>query len=736
MLISRHEMEACISGTIGEPHYFLGMHAVSSSSGLVARAWDPFANKISLIRTNDSKRFEMNRIDDRGFFELHLKGYDKPFAHSLHSIYENGERTWVNPYCFSPVVTNESLSDFNSGVDRRPFHKLGAIPFNHEGVVGISFCVWAPSAKSVHLVGDFNLWNPQSLPMRSLGSSGCRELFVPFAQLGDKYKFRVLGADGVMREKTDPFGWQFEGSTGNAAIISERFETKSRSQTQSTDHSSKPISIYEIHLGSWKFKSKKSEPLSYLELADELPKYLKETGFTHVEFLPLTEYPYVPSWGYQVTGYYAPTHRYGKPAEFAFLVESIQESGIGVILDWVPGHFPADEFALSKFDGTCLFEHQDPRQGIHAEWGTLCYNYGQPEVRSFLIGSAIAWLDRFGIDGFRVDAVASMLYLDYGRQDGEWIANREGGNLNYEAIDFIRHFNQAIHEEYDSVLSIAEESTSFPKITKPVEDGGLGFDFKWNMGWMHDVIDYFSNSPSNRSCNHGNLTFGALYQFSENFMQAFSHDEVVHGKGALVNKMGLNLELDKIANLKALLALQWLWPGKKNLFMGCEFAQWKEWDFESSIDWELLKFPQHNGVKLLIADLNHFYQNHPTWAKYDHVPEKFQWIDCGDAEGQTLSFLKYGDRAEDTIMVICNFSTNLKSRDWGVPHVGKWKVFIDTDSAAYNGDGKTDQESFQSFNEERNGQPYGLTFPINRLSVKALSLSQESFQINPDSEKL
>ena len=721
MIIRSDELEACINGSLGEPHEFLGMHPLADLPGWVVRAWSPGAKKVTLWQKDGSVSYEMKMLDSRGFFEVHLSDITQPFSYYFHSFFKDREEEWKDPYSFLPRVTNLELQGFSEGWDRRPFLKLGAIPCSHDGVKGVSFTIWAPSAKSVHLVGDFNNWNHYSLPMRSLGSSGCRELFLPAANIGDKYKFRVLGIDGILREKTDPFGWQFEPPCGNASIVASRSNCNQNTQIPSIDPMAKPLSIYEIHLGSWKFNPIENRPLSYLELADELPKYLLKTGFSHVEFLPPSEYPYGASWGYQVTGYYAPTYRYGTPDEFLVLVEAIQKLGIQVIIDWVPAHFPADEFALSRFDGTCLFEHEDPRQGAHAEWGTLCYNYGRPEVRSFLIGSAIAWLDRFGVNGFRVDAVASMLYLDYGRKDGQWIPNKDGGNYNYEAIGFLKQFNQAIHEEYPSVISIAEESTAFPQITQPPSTGGLGFDFKWNMGWMHDVIDYFSTSPEERSSSHDHLTFGAIYQFTENFIQAFSHDEVVHGKGSLVNKMNLESESDRIANLKALLALQWAWPGKKTLFMGCEFAQWKEWDFNSPLDWTLLEHPLHAGLYKLVADLNHFYKNHPTWAKSDHTADKFQWIDCHDAGGQTLSFLKYGELQEDTLLIACNFSDQLRHRDWGCPHEGSWKVILDSDSPDYQGEGAAGGTDFKTFHEQRNGQPHGLSFSVNRWSVRILA---------------
>ena len=715
-----------MKGTVHNPHQWLGMHRNGSGSGLVVRAWEPGAHKMAIVNKANGKSYPMACIHPDGFFELSLAKYRNIFKYIFRSEYPGGEREWSDPYSFLPTVSSLDLEGFNNGWDRRPFERLGAIPRTIDGVSGVGFVVWAPSAKSVHLVGDFNYWNHASLPMRSLGSSGCWELFVPFAKVGDKYKFLILGADGIEREKTDPFGWCFEPPPGNASIVANRYSRRSsviREKEKNVRES--PLSIYEMHLGSWRQVHPEGRPLSYVELAKELPPYVKDTGFTHVEFLPPSEYPYGASWGYQVTGYYAPTYRYGTPEEFCILLDSLQQAGIGVIIDWVPAHFPADEFSLGKFDGTCLFEHEDPRKGRHAEWGTLCFNYGRAEVRSFLIGSAVAWLDRFGVDGFRVDAVASMLYLDYAREEGEWCPNHNGGNENYEAIDFIKQFNQVIHEEYPGVMSIAEESTSFPQITKPPYVGGLGFDFKWNMGWMHDVLGYFSASPAERIHHHNQLTFGAMYQYSENFVQAFSHDEVVHGKGSLVNKMNLAYQEDRIANLRALLALQWSWPGKKTLFMGCEIGQWSEWDFDSSLDWALLDFPLHQGIKKLVSDLNSLYVSHPSWSKFDHHSDKFQWIDCQDAEKQTLSFLRYGEYPEDTLLIACNFSQNHIHREWGCPHFGTWDVIIDTDSPDYSGDGTAGATRFSTIMEARNGFPFCLSFSVSRWSVRILKLSDD-----------
>lgn len=724
MIIGKMEMQACLSGKTGNPHGFLGLHSLGSGKGMVARCLDPGADSVSLLDLRSQTEHSMERLDPSGFFELSLPSDHERFAYLLVSRRGEVSCKWEDPYRFLPVIGNEELRGFNEGWDRRPFEKLGSVPRKVDGVDGVSFVVWAPSAQSVHLTGDFNGWSTISLPMRALGSSGCRELFVPQAKIGQKYKYRVLGLDGTLREKADPFAFRCESPPGNASIIHARNESGPGSGSLSPIHPlnprEEPLSIYEMHLGSWRFDEKERRPLTYLELADCLPGYLTDLGFSHVEFLPPSEYPYGASWGYQVTGFYAPTHRYGSPRDFKSLVDACKESGVGVIVDWVPAHFPSDEFALARFDGTCLFEHEDPRQGRHAEWDTLIFNYGRGEVKSFLIGSAISWLERFGVSGYRVDAVASMLYLDYGRKDGEWVPNRRGGNHNLEAIDFIRQFNQSIHEEFPGVISIAEESTAFAQITQPPQVGGLGFDFKWNMGWMHDVLGYFQAPPAQRPDHHDGLTFGATYQFSENFIQAFSHDEVVHGKGSLANKMNLEGHSERLANLRSLLALQWTWPGKKTLFMGCEFGQWKEWDFDSALDWKLLESPLHSGLSKLVSDLNNNYLTHPGWAKTDHLSDKFRWVDCNDRKGQTLSFLRYGEKMEETFLVACNFSGQLVHRDWGCPHATSWRVLLDTDSPSYGGAGEAGGTEFSISTNPSGDLPNSLTFSVGKWSVRIL----------------
>lgn len=721
MILSQKELDLCLSGKLGDPHSFLGLHLLGGGKGAVARALDPQAQKVLLQNKETGKYYPLKKIHSDGFFEGVLKSDQKVFPYSFKSVRGSEEVEWSDPYSFLPSFENKEFDSFNNGSELRPFERLGSFPSVHQGVEGVGFVVWAPSAQSVHLVGDFNDWHFASLPMRSLGSSGCREIFVPGAGVGQKYKYRVLGADGVLREKTDPFGLSFEPPPGNATIIQSRSFGKSRVMgTNFSCPRSKPLSVYEMHLGSWKHNPIDNRSFSYLELAKKLPQYLLDMGFSHVEFLPVSEYPYGASWGYQVTGFYAPTNRYGTPEEFKVLVDALKEAGIGVIIDWVPAHFPSDEFALGRFDGTCLFEHEDPRQGKHAEWDTLIFNYGRAEVRSFLIGSVISWLDRFGVDGFRVDAVASMLYLDYGRENGKWIPNKYGGKENLEAIQFIREMNQAVHQEYPQAITIAEESTAFPQITQPPDVGGLGFDFKWNMGWMHDILSYFQADAKSRPQLHNHLTFGATYQFSENFVQAFSHDEVVHGKGSLANKMGMEKEVDRLANLRALFALQWTWPGKKTLFMGGEFGQWKEWDCDGELDWALLDFPLHSGLQKMLADLNHLYLNHSGWSRFDHQADKFRWIDCNDQDGQTLSFLRFGETIEETFLVACNFSEHLKHRNWGCPHPGSWQVIFDSDSSEYGGHGSAGASDFYTQDLPSDSFQHSLSFSVGRWSVRIL----------------
>ena len=725
--ISEKELETFLSGEIGDPHAVLGMRTMAECGSVVVRAFLPGAERVELFDPVTTKTFPLSRIAEDGFFECEIPRRKKVFSYLLRSHGQGGEREFRDPYSFLPTTSNEDLAPFNCGEERRPHEKLGAIPREFLGETGVSFVVWAPYARQIFLVGDFNDWDEVSLPMRPLGPSGCWELFVPFASPGQKYKFRIHGADGNQVVKADPFAAFCEPPPGNASVIHD-FSAMSPVDSPSlrgTTPCSEPISVYEVHLGSWRRSNTENRPLSYLELAETLPNYVRDLGFTHIEFLPPAEHPFTGSWGYQITGFYAPTSRFGTPEEFANLVAACHEVGLGVILDWVPGHFPTDEFGLARFDGSCLFEHEDPRKGFHADWGTLVFNYGRPEVCSFLFGSVFSWLDRYGVDGFRVDAVAAMLYLDYSRKDGEWLPNELGGRENLEAIDFLRRFHDALCEEYPSALSIAEESTAFPKVTEPVPDGGLGFHFKWNMGWMHDVLAYLGTPQAERPDSHGSLTFGATYQFSEKFVQAFSHDEVVHGKGSLVNKMNAPDKAEQLAQLRALYALQWTWPGKKTLFMGSEFAQWKEWDCDGELDWSLLELPAHAGVSNLLRDLNRLYRERPSWPAGDHLADKFDWVSPEDAESRTLSFLRSGETPEETLLVACNFGDAPGDMRLGCPAPGSWRVILDTADQAYGGTGSGNQGVLSAEQRPAHGFPQSLQLLLSPLSVLLLEPQAE-----------
>jgi len=624
------------------------------------------------------------------------------------------------PHAFRPTLSADDLHLFNEGSAHRIYDKLGAHLCANEGVAGVSFAVWAPNAAAVSLVGDFNGWDGGLHPMRMLGSSGVWELFAPGLGVGALYKFQIRDRSGHTQLKTDPYGQSFEAAPGNAAIVCDtrshqwadsewmqarRGGATGRGGRETLD---RPISIYEVHLGSWRRDPNDPERLlSYRELAPQLADYAVEMGFTHVELMPLAEHPFDGSWGYQVTGFYAPSQRYGTPEDFAWFVDHLHQRGVGVILDWVPAHFPRDAFALAQFDGTALYEHADPRQGAHMDWGTLIFNYGRNEVRCFLAANALFWLERYHIDGLRVDAVASMLYLDYSRTSGEWVPNQYGGRENLEAISFLKHVNGLIEHYHPGVLRIAEESTSFAGVTRPLAEGGLGFDFKWNMGWMHDTLRYFAKEPVHRKWHHNDLSFGMLYQYSEQFVTVFSHDEVVHGKGSLLFKMGADHIPEKAANLRALYAHMWAWPGKKLLFMGGEFAQSAEWSHSRSLDWHLCQYADHEGVRRLVRDLNQLYRSEPALGSSDLSPEGFQWLACYDTDASVIAYLRKarGDmfppvgRAGDdsaqskrgcapAIAVVGHFTPVVREHyRVGVPHAGLWREILNTNSAHYGGSG-------------------------------------------------
>ena len=703
MIIAKADLQALVQGRHSAPHSVLGMHPLAFKKqgvkGVVVRALLKGATGCEVVEPDapGTPALPMNRLAPEGLFELFIPGRPEVFKYQLRAAYPGGQlRQFFDPYCFLPTLSEQDLYLFNEGNEHRIYEKLGAQIRDLGGVTGVSFAVWAPSAARVSVVGNFNRWDGRYHPMRPLGASGVWELFIPGLDEGELYKFEVRDRAGAVRMKTDPYGTYFEAPPGNAAIVCDvgkfawddaEWIGRRRAAAEKLD---RPMSIYEVHLGSWKRKPEDAgRPLSYRELAPQLADYAAEMGFTHVELMPLAEHPFDGSWGYQVTGFFAPTRRFGVPEDFAWFVNHLHERGIGVILDWVLAHFPRDSFALAEFDGTHLYEHADPRQGAHMDWGTLIFNYGRNEVRCFLIASALAWIERYHIDGLRVDAVASMLYLDYSRKEGEWIPNRYGGRENLEAIDFLRRANDLVHKYWPGVAMIAEESTSFPKVTRPTTDGGLGFDYKWNMGWMHDTLRYFSKEAIHRRYHQGDLSFGMLYQYAENFISVFSHDEVVHGKASLLFKMGAWTITQKAANLRALYAHMWAYPGKKLLFMGGEFGQAREWRHDESLDWHLCQFIDHEGVRLLLKDLNRLYLAEPVLHANDFNPRGFRWVNCTDADSNVISYLRLDAMERTLFLAVGNYSGALRAGyRVGVPKAGAWTEIINTNSVYYGGGGQ------------------------------------------------
>ena len=738
MLIKKCDFESLIGAYCSNTHSILGMHRLPDPSGkekgeLVVRAYLPNAEECSVAKLNKSRSnkkevlFPLERIGNSDVFEGVLDGQKEFFTYQLKVAYNNGTiHQFYDPYSFLPTISEESLYLFNEGKDRFIHNKLGANFITVDGISGISFSVWAPAAKRVSVVGDFNFWDGRSHMMRGLGSSGIWEIFIPGLTEGVKYKFEILGEAGVPFLKTDPYGKYFESPPHNASIVYDTYNYKWNDQKwlkkrESVNWKNAPCSIYEMHLGSWKRKIEDANrPLSYREIADELVPYLKDMKFTHVEFMPLAEHPFDGSWGYQVTGFFAPTQRFGSPEDFKYLVDQLHQNDIGVIMDWVPAHFPEDRFALARFDETALYEHEDPRQGKHQDWGTLIFNYERCEVKSFLISNALAWFEHFHIDGLRVDAVASMLYLDYSRKEGEWVPNKYGGRENVDAIYFLREVNDAVHKYYPGALMIAEESTSFDGVSKDTESGGLGFDFKWNMGWMHDILHYMQKDPIYRKYEHHHLTFGMLYQYSESFVQVFSHDEVVHGKCSMLSKMPGDSISAKANQLRALYGLMWLWPGKKTLFMGSEFGQSAEWNYAQSLDWHLLEYPDHQGIQSVVRDLNDLYINTPGLANGDIDSRCFEWIACADSESGVIAFIRWGETENDSLVVVAHFTPIYRENyRVGVPLGGYYKEILNTDAHEYGGfgfgnSGGVDSESVPWDSRENS---ISINLPPNSLTV-------------------
>jgi 1,4-alpha-glucan branching enzyme len=679
-----------LDGQCPHPHDFLGMHQTNGIT--VVRAFLQKTITCAVVNKRTKSIHPMDKLSDSGLFQWQSREME-PFPYLLRATHADGTRhTFEDPYHFLSTVPQMDAYLFNAGHAPWSHHHLGAHRQHVEGTPGISFAVWAPGARCVSVVGDFNHWDRRYFPMRPLGSSGIWELFIPGLQGRGRYKYGLVDRHGNFQLRSDPFALAYESAPNHASWygIEESYHWHDGTwmkKRAGTEPHREPISIYEVHLGSWRrVVEENNRPLSYRESAHQLADYCLSIGFTHVELLPICEFPFDDSWGYQTTGFFAPTFRYGTPEDFKYFVDTLHGHGIGVILDWVPSHFPKDRFALAQFDGTCLFEHEDPRIGEHKGWGTLVFNYGRNEVRNFLISSAISWLERFHVDGFRVDAVSSMLYRNYCRGDGEWIANRHGGHENLEAIEFLKEFNVLTHKHFPGIITIAEEATSFPTLTKPVHQGGIGFDFKWNMGWMHDTLKYLSRDPIHRRHHHNQITFAMLYQYSENFILALSHDEVVHGKSSLLARMPSH-DIRQMAHmLRSLFGYMWTWPGKKSLFMGGEFGQYNEWSHGHSLDWSLLKYADHRGLRKWIRDLNDFYRKRPWLGYGDNEPNGFSWINPNDRDRSVISYLRMGQKNFQKILVVCNFTPIARSNyRVGVPLAGNWREILNSDSVAYDG---------------------------------------------------
>jgi 1,4-alpha-glucan branching enzyme len=674
-----------------DPHSLLGVHP--NGDGLVVRAYRPAAEKV-VARPEEGASVELRKSHPAGLFEGRLADgdADAPPRYELEITYaDGGEFTIRDPYAFPPTLGEMDLHLIGEGRHEDLYGKLGAHVTELDGVLGTAFAVWAPGARAVSVVGAFNDWRGDLDQMRSLGASGIWEIFIPGVADGTPYKFEIITASGEQRLKADPVAFATTVPPRTDSVVHRSTHTWTDAEwmerRRRTEPSAGPVSIYEVHLGSWRkvVEDGEERSLTYTELADELAAYVTDMGFTHVELLPVMEHPFGGSWGYQVTSQFAPTARYGSPDDFRAFVDRMHEAGVGVILDWVPAHFPRDDWALARFDGTALYEHSDPRRGAHPEWGTLIYNYGRHEVRNFLTASALFWPREFHADGIRVDAVASMLYLDYSRPSGAWVPNEFGGNEDLEAVEFLKGMNETLYRREPGIVSAAEESTAWPGVSRPTYLGGLGFGFKWNMGWMHDTLGYFGYDPVYRSYHHHELTFSLVYAFSENFILPLSHDEVVHGKGSMLEKMAGD-RWQKLANLRALYAFMWAHPGKKLLFMGNEIAQEAEWSYERSLDWHLLERPEHAGIQSLVRDLNGLLRAEPALYDRDFDGEGFYWLEANDAARNVVAFARTSAGGARTVVCVCNLSpVPREGYRVGLPRPGAWAEILNTDSRHYGG---------------------------------------------------
>ena len=716
-------IEAIVYSEEDNPHRLLGPHPEGSSTLL--QAFWPGARSIRLLREG-KRELEMEQADEAGFFAVLFPG-NKPVRYKLRITCADGSvREIEDPYRFAPIITKEETARFSAGIHYEAYRMLGAHLMTADGVAGVHFAVWAPNAMRVSVVGDFNNWDGRIHQMRRLWDSGIFEIFVPGVEEGVNYKFELKVKGGLTYLKADPyaFGQQLRPDTASVVRSIDGFPWEDGDwigKREQTDYAKQPVSVYEMYLGSFAKPEDGRYYYNYRELAPKVISYVKEMGYTHVELMPVMEHPLDGSWGYQVIGYYAPTARYRTPQDFMYFINELHKAGIGVILDWVPAHFPRDTWGLAAFDGTCLYEHKDPRQGVHPHWGTLIYNYGRPEVRNYLIANALYWIEQYHADGIRMDAVASMLYLDYGKSDGQWVANMYGGNENLEAVEFLKHVNSMIEKRGRGALSIAEESTAWPRVTGVLDEDGLGFSFKWNMGWMNDFLGYIRNDPYFRSYHHNELTFSMVYAYSEKFMLVFSHDEVVHGKATMLGKMP-GEEPERFANLRASYGYMMAHPGKKLLFMGQDIGEYDEWNEERSVEWELLKEKKHDGVRLFVKRLNELYRSCPALYEKDTSWEGFEWISCMDSDECTLSWLRKTDKPEETLLVSVNFA-NVERRGYsiGVPFAGKYKEILNSDDKKYGGEGRVNAAVKASVQKECDGREHSIKIRQAPLSISIFS---------------
>ena len=723
-----------VNGEHSDPHTVLGMHEMEEDGrkAVVVRAFLPHAAGITVIDyANKRKKYPMERLHADGFFEVTIADREEWFRYQLEYTDADGN-TWrsYDPYSFSPTLSEFDRHLFGAGTHYEIYEKMGGRLMTHEGARGAAFSVWAPNAKAVSVIGDFNNWDARRSPMRRLGESGIWELFLPAAAEGDKYKFHVTQCDGRVVDKTDPYGVYAEVRPNNASVLYplKRYKWKDRrwmTARRKYDFRAAPMNIYEVHLGSWK-RAEGDRFLTYTELAEQLIPYVKEMGYTHIEMLPVEEHPFDGSWGYQVTGYYAPTSRYGSPDEFKQFVDACHQNGISVILDWVPAHFPKDDFALARFDGTALYEHQDPRLGEHIQWGTYIFNYGRKEVANFLLANALYWMDIFHIDGLRVDAVASLLRLDFCKEEGQWLPNVYGGSENLEAIEFLKHMNSVIAEREPGALMIAEDSTAWPGVTKKVEEGGLGFSLKWNMGWMNDFLSYIKLDPIYRKYHQNKLTFGMAYHYAENFVLVLSHDEVVHTKSSMIGKMPGDV-WQSFANLRLSYGFMMGHPGKKLLFMGGEFAQYSEWSEARSLDWHLLQYADHQEMQAYVKELNHLYAEEPAFWAEDFDPNGFQWIECDDAESSIVSFVRRSQEKE--LVFLCNFTPVVhRGFSLGVPQEGVYHERLNSDAARFGGSDVINAVPLQSKAEPAGRCPFRVELDVPPLGMVILEREQPKKQ--------